>query len=116
MECFALRFMSNLFAAALYQSYRVAIGDGPESKAALIHLYGDDSMTEKTIKGTHVVMVIMAIVLVVMGATVYFSKARESLKAATAVLPLVGAEAPRTRDSLRRVPKQLQPPTKRTPQ
>lgn len=71
-------------------------------------------MATKTIKGTHIVMVIGAIVLLVMGATVYFSKARESLKAATAVLPRVGEAAPRTRDALRRVPKQLQPPKRRT--
>ena len=71
-------------------------------------------MAAKQIKGTHVVMVIMAIVLLAMAATVYFSEARERLKAATATVPAVGEAAPRTRDALRRVPKQLLPPKRRT--
>jgi hypothetical protein len=71
-------------------------------------------MGAKQIKGTHVVMVIMAIVLLAMGATVYFSEARERLKAATAVTPQTGEATPRTRDALRRIPKQLLPPKRRT--
>ena len=71
-------------------------------------------MAQKKIKGTHIVMVIVGLVLLALGATIYLEDARERLRAATATMPKSEANVPRTRDSLRRVPKQLQPPTKRT--